>query len=121
MERKEEKAGEKIIVAEQTPLKVEELEQVDGRHLAVLHEGMDVEATDGKVGDLRRTVINVETKEMTHIVVDTGILFGKEILVPIDYVSDVREAKIHLNRDKESLKELPEYEAVAVSSGFYGL
>ena len=73
--------------------------------------GVDVYSSDDeKIGTLHRVVMDPKTKEVSHIVVQKGLLFTEDKVVPMDLVGSLTEDRISLQGSKEHLDELPEYE-----------
>ena len=73
--------------------------------------GVDVYSSDDeKVGTLHRVVMDPKSKEVTHIVVEKGLLFTEDKVVPMDLVGSVTEDRVSLQGSKEHLDELPDYE-----------
>jgi sporulation protein YlmC with PRC-barrel domain len=69
-------------------------------------------ASDGEhIGHVDRAIIDPSTNEVTNIVVRTGAIFGRDILVPrIDLEHGVHDDEgIHLSLTKEQLEALPDY------------
>jgi uncharacterized protein YrrD len=74
-------------------------------------QGVDVYSSDNeKIGTLHRVVMDPNTKEVTHIVVQEGFLFTEDKVVPMDLIGSVTEERIALQGSKEHLDELPKYE-----------
>lgn len=85
-----------------------------------LKKGANVYTAAGKkVGDVERVVLEPRTKEVTHIVVDKGFLFGEDKVVPISLVATVEDdADVHLREDAGDLDLLPDFvETEFVPSG----
>ena len=89
-------------------------------------------ASDGEhIGNVDRAIIDPTTNEVTNIVVRTGAIFGRDILVPReDLERGVQDDDaIRLNLTKEQLEALPDYQPEAygpppgtwVAPGGYGL
>lgn len=76
-----------------------------------LKKGANVYTADGKkVGDVERVVMDPRSKEVTHIVVDKGFLFGEDKVVPISLVGTVEDdAGVHLREDAGDLDLLPNF------------
>ena len=75
-----------------------------------LLSGYQVEAVDGSVGK----VTNSGTEpEDSYLVVSTGRLFGREVLLPAGTVNhiDHTERRIYLNRSRDQVKHAPEVPA----------
>ena len=76
-------------------------------------------ADEKKVGKVERVVLDPRTKEVTHIVVDKGFLFGEDKVVPISLIAMVEaDADVHLRPDAGNLDQLPNFiETEFVPSG----
>jgi uncharacterized protein YrrD len=76
-----------------------------------LKKGADVFSSAGeKIGSIERVVLNPETKEVTHLVVEKGILFATNKVIPIEYVNMQAGERIALEKDAEELEVLPSYD-----------
>lgn len=76
------------------------------------HIDIDADVLDSereKVGTVAYVVVRPSDRRITDIVVRTGILLGREIVVPTDLIHDVRDGKVYLLIDKEELKKYPDY------------
>lgn len=85
-----------------------------------LRKGATVYAADGsKLGNVERVVLEPRTKEVTHIVVDKGFLFGEDKVVPVSLIGAVEDdADVHLRQDAGELDLLPDFvETEFVPSG----
>lgn len=72
--------------------------------------GSDVVARDGThLGTVGYIVVRPPHFEMTDIVVTTGQLLGRDIVVPIDHVSDVQDGTVKLTIDKQEFAGLDDY------------
>ncbi len=70
--------------------------------------GMEIRASDGKIGKLDELVLNPENGEVTHILMREGHLWGKkEIVIPLSAVASAREGFIRLKINKKQVGELP--------------
>lgn len=71
-----------------------------------------VRARDGEdVGSVDRAVVDPRSQEVTHVVVRTGALFGRDIMVPreeLDRATEDGDA-IRLLLTKDELEQLPEF------------
>ncbi|MGH2449300.1 MAG: DUF2171 domain-containing protein [Chloroflexota bacterium] len=67
----------------------------------------------GSKGDKLGTVAYVVTKppkmEVTDLVVSTGDLLGRDVIVPIDKVTSVSNSKVHISLDKAQLSKCQDY------------
>ena len=85
----------------------EEIERVPPGELAV-HRGAWVEATDGHVGAVGELVMDPESGEISHLVMQGGHLWGKrEISVPLSAVDRIEMDTVYLNLDKQAIEKLP--------------
>jgi len=74
----------------------------------IAHRGMVVEASDGKVGVVEGLVVNPESEQITHLVLQEGHLWGKkDVALPISSIDRVVDNTVHLNLDKNSVGDLP--------------
>lgn len=75
--------------------------------------GADVHMADGKkVGDVERVVMDPVTKEVTHIVIDKGIMFSEDKVVPLTWIEEAEENRVTLRAgiDQQEFDELPSFE-----------
>ena len=77
---------------------------------------LDLDATvrsaDGEdVGNIDRAVVDPHTQEVTHVVVRTGALFGRDIMVPRETIDQAAEDgdAIRLRVSKDDLELFPEF------------
>lgn len=74
-------------------------------------EGADVFTWDGeKVGDIERVVLDPESKEVTHVVVEKGFLFTTDKVVPVSLIGPTTEDRVTLREDAGDLEALPDFE-----------
>jgi uncharacterized membrane protein len=84
-----------------------EVERIPEGGLA-LHRGTHVEATDGRVGKVGELVVDHETLEVTHFVLQEGHLWGKKVVtLPLSVVDKVEEDAVHLKLDRTAVEQLP--------------
>lgn len=75
-----------------------------------LKQGADVyNADDEKVGTVERVVLDPQTKEVTHIVVEKGFLFGENKVVPISLLGPTTEERVTLREGDYDLDDLPAF------------
>lgn len=82
--------------------------------------GATVRTADGKkVGGVDRVVMDPRTKEVTHIIVNKGLLFPQDKVVPISLIGTVEDdMEVHLREDAGDLDRLPDFiETEFVPSG----
>jgi uncharacterized protein YrrD len=70
-------------------------------------------AAGERIGTLDRVVLDPESKDVTHIVVEKGILFTTNKVIPIQSVNLQDEARIVLKQTEAELEELPSYNEAA--------
>ena len=77
-----------------------------------LAQGMEIDASDGKVGKLAEIVLEPASGKITHLLMKKGPFWSrKEVLVPVPSVANVDNGAIHLRMDRKKVREMP---AVAV-------
>lgn len=74
-------------------------------------KGVDVVNSSGdKIGDLERVVINPRTNEVTHLVVEKGLLFTEDKVIPVEYVASATEDRVTVVDSKLEADDLPDFE-----------
>jgi sporulation protein YlmC with PRC-barrel domain len=71
-----------------------------------------VRARDGEeIGSVDRAIVDPRTNEVTHIVVSTGTIFGRDIMVPREDVERANQDgdTIELDLSKDELKRFPDF------------
>lgn len=72
--------------------------------------GADVLTDDGeKVGTVAYIVVQPESMRVTDIVVSTGAILGRDVVVPIDVVAAVVDGAVRLSMSRERLEGCPDY------------
>jgi uncharacterized protein YrrD len=66
-------------------------------------------ATDDKVGEIERVVVDPRTKEVTHIVVRKGFLFTEDKVVPVNLIASAQGDTVRLREDAGDLERLPDF------------
>lgn len=73
-----------------------------------LYRGMQVQATDAKVGKLDELVLDSDSGNITHILMREGHLWGKkDVAIPVSAVDICDADTIFLNIDKDAVSALP--------------
>ena len=73
-------------------------------------EGAKVFTADGeRVGTIDRVVLEPDTKEVTHIVVQKGFLFTEDKVVPMSLVGPATQDRVTLREDAGDLEKLPDF------------
>jgi uncharacterized protein YrrD len=76
-----------------------------------LKEGTGVFTPDGKeVGTINRIVLDPETNEITHIVVQKGWLFSEDKVIPFDRVRSATKDRVVLNKNIDDFDRFPPFE-----------
>jgi sporulation protein YlmC with PRC-barrel domain len=76
-----------------------------------VYPGMQIEATNGKVGKLDELVLDSETGDITHLTMREGHLWGKkDVTIPASDVDLLDEDTIYLKIDKKAIHALPAVE-----------
>lgn len=74
-------------------------------------ENADVFDENGeKVGTIDRIVIDPQTKEVTHVVVEEGFLFTEDKVVPVEWLSTATDDRVILKKSEEDMESLPNFE-----------
>ncbi len=75
-----------------------------------LKESTSVYTVDGKeAGHLDRVVIDPKTKEVTHVVIRSGILSKEDRVISADKIASASQERVTLHCDAEELKEMPPF------------
>jgi uncharacterized protein YrrD len=73
--------------------------------------GTEVFTFDGeKVGKINRVVLNPSTQEISHVVIQKGMIFPEDKVVPVEMIDSTREDKVKLDIEKDRFDELPPFE-----------
>jgi len=63
------------------------------------------------IGDVERVLVNEETDEIVALVIRRGVLFQHDVVLPIDYVTEVLDGFINVRISDEELTQLDPYHA----------
>src|SRR5579859_5987020 len=72
-----------------------------------IHLGAQVEATDGRAGELTRVVVDSRNQMLTHLVVRGQGVLGVERLVPNDDVVDATAQSVALRVSRADVESMP--------------
>jgi osmotically-inducible protein OsmY len=72
--------------------------------------GAIVHCHDGAAGRLKYVVLDPDDGEVTHLIVERGMLLHRDIVVPVSWIERTTEATLYLNANRDDLKVLPEYD-----------
>ncbi len=62
------------------------------------------------IGDVESVIVNEETDEIDALVIRRGALFGHEMVLPIRFVTEIRDGLIHVRISDGELDSLGEFE-----------
>jgi sporulation protein YlmC with PRC-barrel domain len=72
--------------------------------------GAEVIGSDGKkLGKVSYVVVRPDEKRVAEIVVSTGAILGRDVVVPLSLIDDVRDGKVYLSINKNELDKYPDY------------
>jgi sporulation protein YlmC with PRC-barrel domain len=72
--------------------------------------GADVVGSAGEsLGSVAYVVVRPPEMHLTDIVVSTGSILGRDVVVPIDKVERVEAGKVFLSLDKDAVNQCPDY------------
>jgi CBS domain-containing protein len=66
-----------------------------------------------KIGKIKDVLSDSVTGALTHIVVHTGLIFGKDRSIPADLIDSVAGDEVHLKIDKSDVNMLPDLNETA--------
>jgi uncharacterized protein YrrD len=76
-----------------------------------LIKGADVYSAGGnKLGSLHRVILDPNTRKVTHLVVEKGLLFNTNKIIPIEQVNPQNEEMIILTSSEQDLKGFTDFE-----------
>ncbi|MCK6623594.1 MAG: hypothetical protein DPW09_06130 [Anaerolineae bacterium] len=82
---------------------------VSGEPGAIIRAGQRVECRDGDAGKVHWVLLDGHTGRVTHFVVRQGVLRRRDIMVPVEWVSEYHADHLKLAVDRVALDPLPEY------------
>lgn len=66
-------------------------------------------ADDEKLGTVAYVVVSPSSMDVTDLIVSTGGLLGRDVVVPTDQVERVQDGAVHLRLDKSGLESCKDY------------
>lgn len=69
------------------------------------------EAPRDHIGDVERVLIDEETDEIRGLVIRRGALLSHEVVLPMEYVTEIQDGVIHARISDEKLEGLERFEA----------
>jgi uncharacterized protein YrrD len=76
----------------------------------VIEREMPMKTIEGKIGKVVRVMVDRERQEITHLVVQRGLIFHEQLVLPSSMVESIHEDGILLTGTDEALQQLPHYE-----------
>lgn len=76
---------------------------------AAVRVGSRVSSRDGEAGRVSRLLRDAQSHLVTHFVVRTRSLFGRELIVPVRQIAEVAGDRVLLDVDAKELDKLPTY------------
>jgi uncharacterized protein YrrD len=74
-------------------------------------QGVKVVTSEGEgIGEINRVALDPKTKEVTHIVVQKGLLFSVDKVVPVDLIEFSDAEHVRLRKGAGNLQDLPNYD-----------
>jgi uncharacterized protein YrrD len=67
------------------------------------------------IGDVDRVLVNEETDEIVALVIRRGVLFQHDVVLPIDYVTEVLDGFVHVRISDEELERLEAFHTLPES------
>lgn len=67
-------------------------------------------ADDKHVGHIERVVIDPVTKEVTHVVIEHGIILTNDKVLPVQLVASATDERVTLKPDITNLDEIPDFQ-----------
>lgn len=97
--------SEPLYLSQVQTLPVEEDRVPEGK--VAVRQGADVEASDGRVGQVDDLVVDSETGDVTHLIMRGGHPWGKkDVAIPISMVKSVEVDTVYLKADKETIASM---------------
>jgi sporulation protein YlmC with PRC-barrel domain len=61
------------------------------------------------IGDVERVLVDEETDEIKELVIRRGALFGEDVVLPMEYVTEIQDGVVHVQLTDEELRGLQAY------------
>lgn len=71
--------------------------------------GTPLYGRDGPIGHIAAVLVHPESGEVTHLVVRAGGLLGRDVIVPVDWATEISPERITLDVERRQVEQLPEY------------
>jgi len=61
------------------------------------------------IGDVERVLVDEDTDEIKDLVIRRGVLFHEDVVLPIDYVTEIQDGVVHVQLTDEEVRGLQGY------------
>jgi hypothetical protein len=61
------------------------------------------------IGDVERVLVAEDTDEIEELVIRRGVLFHEDVVLPIDYVTEIQDGVVHVQMSDAELRGLQAY------------
>jgi len=61
------------------------------------------------IGDVERVLVDEDTDEIKELVIRRGVVFHADVVLPIDYVTEIQDGVVHVQLTDEELRGLQTY------------
>jgi sporulation protein YlmC with PRC-barrel domain len=73
-----------------------------------IHRGAEVQAVDGRVGEVGEFLVEPSTGHITHLILKEGHLWGEsEVTIPISMIDRFSDGVVYLNLTKKEISSYP--------------
>jgi uncharacterized protein YrrD len=62
---------------------------------------------DKHIGDVSRVITDSQAQQVTHLVISQGLFFHEEKTIPIGWVDELKEDKVHLAVNASQVDRVP--------------
>jgi sporulation protein YlmC with PRC-barrel domain len=76
--------------------------------------GTRITCFDGRIGRLNHVIVDPQTDHVMALIVRTGHLHGKDVVISAGRIAWIGENEIHVDVDRASVPVLPEYSPAAI-------
>ena len=97
--------AEPLYISQVQTLPVEEDRVPEGK--VAIRQGADVQASDGRVGQVDDLVADSKTGDITHLILRSGHPWGKiDVAIPLSMVKSIEINTVYLKADKETIASM---------------
>jgi hypothetical protein len=81
-----------------------------------LHRGDRVRAVDGEIGRIRGLAVDPATRQVTHVLLDEGHLWGrKQVAIPLSEIRAIGQGRVEVSLTRDEIRDLPPVELATMS------